>query len=137
VNPSVLEEAAALGAVVGHVFVATATAEGVPHLGAAGNLAYVGDDRIAITEWFCPGTMANLEENTSIAVVVWDAQRDTGHQLIGHVERVRERSMVDGYAADLEEPAVPQVERELIVRVDRVLLFSQAPHTDVPEDNDG
>ena len=89
---------------------------------------------MAVSEWFCPGTMANLEENRSVAVVVWDAEKDRGHQLVGRVAKVRERSVVDGYVPEPGETGPPQVERELVIEVDQVLHFSQGPHSDEPEE---
>ena len=133
----VLEEVEALAQAVGHVFVATAGEGGVPHLASAGRVRRAGGGRVTVAEWFCPGTMANLQGNRSVAVVVWDPQEDHGHQLVGRVEEVRERSVVDGYVPQPGETAPPQVERELVIEVDEVLHFSQGPHSDEPEGTDG
>lgn len=132
-NQEILDEAVALAKAVGYVFVATASADGVPHLASAGDLTFSGEGEIVVAEWFCPGTMANLQENEAIAVVAWDAQADRGHQLAGRVAEIRERSVIDGYVPEVGEEARPQVERELVIQVDQVLHFSQGPHSDVPE----
>lgn len=128
-----LEEVVTLGEAVGHVFVATASAGGVPHLASAGRLTSSGTEQVVVAEWFCPGTMANLQENDAIAVVAWDEETDRGHQLVGTVEQVRERSVIDGYVPEEGEETPPQVERQLVIHVDEVLHFSQGPHSDVPE----
>lgn len=91
---------------------------------------------MVVAEWFWPGTMGNVEQNRSIAVVAWDAKRDRGHQLVGRVAEVREGAVVDGYVPQPRETAPPQVERELVIEVDQVLHFSQGPHSDEPEGSD-
>jgi pyridoxine/pyridoxamine 5'-phosphate oxidase len=119
---------------VGHVLVATTDARGQPHLAAAGSVGLDDRGRLTVGEWFCPGTVANLDENRRVSIVVWKAATDEGHQLLGEVEEVKELAVMDGYAPDLEEaqPA-PQVERQLVIRVDTVLDFRRAPHSDTEE----
>lgn len=132
-NQEVLEEAVALAKEVGHVFVATANADGLPHIATAGAISLKGTDRVGVTEWFCPGTMANLEDSERIALVVWDPETDSGYQLLGRVTEVKEQAVMDGYLPEAEEQALPQVERELGIRVEEILYFSQGPHSDEPE----
>jgi hypothetical protein len=122
-----------LGASAGHVIVATAAPDGLPHVASARQIDSMPDGRLRVTEWFCPGTMANLQHNRSVSLVVWDSVADAGYQVLGEVEEVRDLAILDGVAAGPAPlPAVPQVERELILRVSQVLEFRQAPHTDVP-----
>jgi hypothetical protein len=117
-----------------HVFVATADAKGLPHMATAGKLRLKSDGRVAVAAWFCPGTVINLQHNHRVALVVWDAIEDTGYQLVGEVQRMEELAFLDGYAPGTEGPTPsPQVERQLIIRVDMVLGFSHAPHSDVVE----
>jgi hypothetical protein len=129
-----LSKVVALAEEVGHVLVATADAVGLPHVASAGRLTLASDGRVLLAEWFCPGTMSNLQQNRRIALVVWDADTDTGYQLPGKVEQVQDLAILDGYAPEQEgESSPPQVERELLVRVDKILAFSHAPHSDVAE----
>ncbi|MBN1180317.1 MAG: pyridoxamine 5'-phosphate oxidase family protein [Anaerolineae bacterium] len=129
-----LSKVVALAEEVGHVLVATADAAGLPHVASAGRLTLAPDGRVLLAEWFCPGTMSNLQQNRRIALVVWNADTDTGYQLLGKVEQVRDLAILDGYAPEQEdESPPPQVERELLVRVDKILDFSHAPHSDVVE----
>jgi len=65
--------------------------------------------------------------------VVWDPVTDSGHQLSGLLEEVREVATLDGYSPALEAHPVPQVESELLIRIAEGSHFSQAPHTDEPE----
>jgi hypothetical protein len=130
-----LQEAIDLARKVGHVFVATSDLTGLPHIASASSLALAPDGRVAVAEWFCPGTMRNLGQNRRVAIVVWDAACDVGYQLLGEVEQVNELAMMDGYAPGKENnlPLMPQVERELLTHIDKVLVFSHAPHSDVEE----
>jgi len=92
------------------------------------------DNRVHVAAWFCPGTVANLEENRRISLVVWDPLRDLGYQLLGETEKVEELAMMDGYAPGEEKnPPLPQVERQLTVRVDKITDFRHAPHSDREE----
>jgi hypothetical protein len=123
-----------LGSAVGHMFVATADADGLPHIAASRRISSEPDGRIGISEWFCPGTLENLQVNPRISVVVWDPQKDTGFQILGRSEKVEDLSVMDGLSPELEaEPPLPQVERKILVQVDKVIHFSHAPHSDMEE----
>jgi len=66
--------------------------------------------------------------------VVWDSLSDTGFQLLGELEEIKELGIIDGYSPGVEsQKRVPQVERQLLVHIDKVLEFKRAPHTDVSE----
>jgi hypothetical protein len=118
---------------------------------AAGKLTCESDRRVAVAVWFCPGTVDNLRQNHKISLVVWDAAADIGYQLLGEVEKVEELSVLDGYVPGEEEkPSLPQVERQLLVRLEKIIDFSHnlcldfapiqslqnqddAPHSDVED----
>ena len=129
-----LNQAAALAQKLRHVFVATADGKGLPHMAAAGKLALTPEGRVAVTAWFCPMTVANLQKNRRVSLVVWDPQSDLGYQLLGQAEKVEEIAMMNGYAPGVESRhPLPQVERQLWVRVDKIIDFKHAPHSDVEE----
>ncbi len=129
-----LKKVVSLAAKVGNVLVATADSQGLPHVAAAGKLALKPGGKVAVTEWFCPGTMANLEVNPHIALVIWDATSDNGYQLLGELVEMKILGMLDGYVPAKEAKSqVPQVERQMDVRVDRIIEFRRAPHTDTEE----
>ncbi len=133
-DPAPLAKAIALAERVGHVLVATADAEGLPHIAAAQRLAPADEGAIAVAAWFCPGTVANVEQNKKIAIAVWDPVADAGYQLLGNVESSEVVAMLDGYAPEAERTAPPpQAERRLIVRVSKILRFSHAPHSDAED----
>ncbi|MHC4118532.1 MAG: pyridoxamine 5'-phosphate oxidase family protein [Planctomycetota bacterium] len=129
-----LTEAVEIATKTRYVIIATADAGGMPHIAAAGKIELEGDSTVAITEWFCPGTVANLRDNAGVSVVAWDRASDTGYQLLGRLETVKDVAVLDGYAPGLEgEPPLPQVERRLLIHVDRVMDFRLGPHSDTEE----
>jgi len=130
-----LKKVVTLAKKVGHVFVATADATGLPHVAAAGRIRLTPEEgRIAVEAWFYPGTVANLQLNQNTSVVVWDPNGDNGYQLLGETEKVEDTAIMNGYAPGLEDkPALPQVERRLLIRVDKIIGFKHSPHTDEEE----
>ena len=123
-----------LGQKLQHIFVATSDNRGLPHVAAAGRITPVSDKKVAVSAWFCQGTVENLEQNRFISLVIWDSASDKGYQLLGKVEQIEEEDMMNGYAPELEKKGLtPQVERKLIVRVEKVIDFSHAPHSDIEE----
>jgi hypothetical protein len=126
-----LEQALALAERVKTVLVATADGDGCPHLAVAGRIEALPDGRVAVSEWFCPGTVSNLDKNPRISLVLWDLPADAGYQLIGQVEGVEESAFLNGYLREGEGARpVPQARRRLTVRVFGIFAFSRAPHTD-------
>jgi hypothetical protein len=77
------------------VFVATADAKGIPHVAAAGELKRTSGDHVAVAAWFCPGTLANLDDNRHISLVEWDAPSDFGFQILGEVEKIEEMAALN------------------------------------------
>lgn len=61
-----------------HLFVATSDGKGVPHVAAAARVSLDKSDRLLVSEWFCPGTLENLQENANISIVAWDPEKDGG-----------------------------------------------------------
>jgi hypothetical protein len=130
-NPKTLSQAIALAQKLKLVFVATTDGKGLPHLAAAGELALAPEGRVAVAAWFCPTTVANLERNRRVSLVVWEPKEDKGYQLLGEAEKVEEIAMMNGYAPGTQSKSpLPQVERRLLVRVDKIVDFKQAPHSD-------
>ena len=129
-----LARAEELASRTGFILVATADASGMPHLAAAGVLKARPDDRLWVESWFCPGTLANLEGDRKVSLTVWDPVSDEGWQLLGSTEEIVDEAIMDGWSPELaSRPAMPQVERRLVVAVERILRFSRAPHTDTEE----
>ena len=118
----------------GRIFVATSNKAGLPHIAAAEELVSSGNSKVSVSEWFCPGTIANIEQNRRVAIAVWNPETDKGYQLLGEIEAVEELGILDRYSPETEskEP-LPQVLRQLLVRVSKILDFKRAPHSDVDE----
>jgi hypothetical protein len=118
----------------GHVLIATADERGMPHITAAGQLESAGNSKVAVTEWFCPGTVANLQKNRSVSLVVWTKLLEKGYQLLGQLEGVEDVGVLDGYAGLREgQPPMPQIEKRLLIRIEKILEFRLGPHSDVED----
>ena len=129
-----LEKAVGLSRRIGFLCVATADRSGMPHIATAGKMELADEGYLAIREWFCPGTMANLQTNKFVSIVVWDRDSDSGYQMLGTVEGIEELDILNGYAPDLEsEPPLPQVERRLLIKVQKIADFKLGPHSDAED----
>lgn len=128
-----LEKAVSLSKRTGIVFIATANADGIPHIAAAaGGLDRAGPDTICVSEWFCPGTVKNLRQNRHVSLIIWDKEADFGYQLIGRFEEFKSAGVLNGYAPTIEKQSpLPQIERQLLIRIETLFNFSAAPHSDV------
>ncbi len=133
-NVKTLKKAVDLAKKLKHVFVATADSTGIPHIAAAETLTFEPQNRLAVAEWFCPATLANIRINQNITLVIWDPDSDTGFQLIGRLEKINDLGVLDGYAPQIESKSIlPQVERQLIICIDKITQFKHAPHSDLEE----
>lgn len=135
-NKGKLQEAIALAGETGRVFVGTADGSGLPHIAAAGEMGMIdgSGSTVSVSSWFCPGTIANLQANPWVSLVVWNQEQDVGYQLIGRAVKTEDIAMMDGYVGDREEKTpLPQEERRIIVEVEKILHFSVGPHSDVEE----
>jgi hypothetical protein len=131
-----LKETVRLAQSAGFVMIATASERGFPHITAAGRLQLYDEDQadVAVTEWFCPGTVANLQKNEHISIVAWTKKLQTGYQLLGHLTGVQDIGILDGYSPKHEaEHPLPQVEKRLLIKVDKILEFRLGPHSDVED----
>jgi hypothetical protein len=130
-----LTKAAVLAEKGAFLFVTTAASDGYPHVAPAARLQLDPDkEGVAIDAWFCPGTLENLKENKKVDLVVWDATLDEGYQLMGKCQGVKDLAVLNGYDASLpEKTGLPQVERRIQIRVEKVLPFQRGSHTDQEE----
>ena len=78
-----MTDAVDLGHKLGYVLLATADASGFPNLAVANVIKRVSEDKLAISSWFCPATVANLRRNPRLDVIVWDSDTDQGYQILG------------------------------------------------------
>jgi hypothetical protein len=135
-NRKSLTQAAVLAQKGAHLFVTTADPEGYPHVAPAARMKVIpGRGKVELEAWFCPGTLGNLERNDRVDLVVWAPGLNEGYQLLGRNEAVEEIAILDGYdASAIENFQIPQVERRLKIRVEKVLPFRRGAHRDEEED---
>jgi hypothetical protein len=130
-----LAKAAVLAEKGAYLFVTTSASDGYPHVAPAARLyLFPDEERVAADAWFCPGTLENLQGNKKIDLVVWDATLDNGYQLLGKCQGVEDIAILNGFdAAVPEKTGLPQVERRIQIRVEKVLPFQRGSHTDLEE----
>ena len=117
---------------IGHAFVATADANGNPHLAAGRGIAVFEPNRLVFESWFCQTTLKNLQENSRVAVAIADPVNGNGYQFLGSVEKTVDTAVIDGYVPDLEPAGLPQVQWRLEIRVESVMAFTADAHSDRP-----
>ena len=133
-KPGTLAKAVKLAGQKGYVFIATADNLGKTHLAAARTISIRPGNKISVSDWFCPQTMENLQTNNSLSIVAWDEKSDAGFQILGEVEAINDLAMLNGYSPDQTgKQSIPQVNRELLIKVDRIVDFKIAPHSDLEE----
>ena len=116
------------------LLLATVNEKGIPHVAAARTASKAGNNQIAVKEWFCPQTVVNAASERPVSLVLWNPADDSGHQLVGRITEVTRTAMMDGYLPEeAENGSGPQEEHLLTITVDRILLFSRAPHSDKEE----
>lgn len=117
-----------------HVYIATSDREGLPHVSVAGKLEITPEGNFAVSEWFCPGTLSNAQVNPKVSLVIWRPDIDSGYQIVGNIVEVKELAMLNGYAGEGKHLSpIPQVERRLTIRAEKVMAFQHAPHSDMEE----
>ncbi|MFA5517005.1 MAG: pyridoxamine 5'-phosphate oxidase family protein [Desulfuromonadales bacterium] len=117
---------------VNYAYVASADQRARPHLAAGSGLKVLDPQHLVFEAWFCHKTLENVAEVPRLAVVVLDRTTGAGYQLLCRVEKTAQVGVLNGYAPEIEEPGLPQVETRMTVRVEEVLEFSHGPHTDHP-----
>jgi len=117
---------------VGYMFIVTADEKGLPHLAVARRFNVVSERHIMVADWFCPKTSENLSVNLHVACVAWDAELDVGYQAFGVLQDAEEIAMLDEFVEEAPE-IIPQAEKQLTIRLDDMVSFSQVVHSDKPE----
>ena len=127
-----LEQAVEIAARAGFVMLATVDEDGTPHMTAAGKIEVASRDSLAVTEWFCPTTVANLRRHSPLAILAWDRQTDSGLQLYGTCASMHDEAVFNGLAPKVEkEPPPPQAREKVLVNIVHTTDFHKAPHADV------
>lgn len=129
-NLDTLEEAVSLSRTLGYFIIASADLQGSPHVAPAEQMNLIPEQKkVTVETWFCPGTLGNLQSNHQVSVVVWDAVADRGYQILGEAGEVEDVTLLDGYLPGTDS-FLPQGKKRIYIRVNKVLSFQHAPHTD-------
>lgn len=129
-KPETWQKVRELAQTAENILVATAGPESQPHIAFARKIEFLSGGRVTVTEWFCPGTIQNLVSNPRVTIVLWNSRKDAGFQLMGEMRKVEEVAVLDGYGAEEAEQQQPQVERQFVVMIKRIMDFKKAPHSD-------
>lgn len=109
--------------------VASADADGRPHLALGSGLRVLDDEHLLFENWFCQATLRNVEQNQQVAVAVMNGSA-SGYQFIGSVVHGIDVALLGTTGAlpvnDL------QALSQLVVRVEEVLAFCTGIHSDLP-----
>jgi hypothetical protein len=134
ITPETLERAVSMSQASGRIYMATADHGGLPHVGAAGPLAFHSDrKRVVFEAWSCPRTVANLGVNRWMALVILPPGKEIGYQLLGWIEEMEDVLLMDGFDPQLESRRpIPQAKKRLTMRVDKIIGFRPEAHTDEP-----
>lgn len=110
-----IEQAAAMANRIGHIFVATADADTLPHLALARKLTVKNHALIAIEDWYSSGGLDVFRSNKRVSVVVWDRDVYRGFQLLGEARFPRKEI---NKALDNDQ---------LLIMVSKVVDFTRLP----------
>ena len=132
ITPETLQRAVSLSQASGRIYMATADRGGLPHFTTAGPLTILSDQkRVVFEAWSCPRTVANLGVNHWMALVILPPGKNIGYQLLGWIEESEDVLLMDGFDPKLEAPkSIPQAKKRLTMRVDKIIGFQPAAHTD-------
>jgi len=114
------------------VYVASADAEGYPHVAAGNHLTVRNGSLLVFENLFCPVTLHNITRNTHVAVVVAMPGWESGYQLIGRVIKPHDDAAPTGHSADPIPPETAPALTRFMVRVEKIMEFSTGIHFDIP-----
>lgn len=112
--------------------VASADANGRPHLALGGDIKVLDGEHLLFENWFCQTTLRNVEQNQSVALAVMAQESATGYQFIGNVVHGYDVALLDGYTPGMIPVSDLQALTCLVVRVEEVLAFCSGIHSDLP-----
>jgi|GEM_PF-5508844 len=112
--------------------VASAGADGRPHLALGSGITVLDGEHIAFGNWLCRTTLHNVEQNRQVAVSVMARESATGYQFVGRVVHGFDTALVGGYTPEPLPVGDLQALTSLVVRVEEVLAFCTGIHSDQP-----
>lgn len=112
--------------------VASADADGRPHLAFGTDIKVLDGEHLLFENWFCQTTLRNVEQNQQVAIGVMAHDSASGYQFIGSVVHGFDVALLDGYAPGALPVSDLQALTRLTVRVEEVLAFCTGIHSDLP-----
>ena len=88
-------------------FIATASADGMPNIGAKGSTRALDDEHIVFYELTGGRTWENLQENPRVAIAVAEKSTIKGYKLTGKAELVTEGELYEGAKQMAEMLKIP------------------------------
>ncbi len=115
------------------IYVSTSGKDGIPHLAIGEKIAVPDSGHVILDAWFCVKTVENLAANPAIAIAVIDMSTKDGFQVIGNVEKIEDKMMMDGFVPELEEKWTGiSTGYKISVTVSHVMKFTTEAHSDLP-----
>ena len=102
-------------------FIATASADGTPNIGAKGSTQVWDDEHIVFYELTGGRTWENLQVNPRIAIAVADRSTIKGYRLTGKAELVTEGELYDGAKKMAEMLKIPVPPKAAVkIKIDEI-----------------
>ena len=102
-------------------FIATASADGMPNIGAKGSTQVLDDEHIVFYELTGGRTWENLQVNPRVAIAVADRSTIKGYRLTGKAELVTEGELYDGAKKMAEMLKIPVPPKAAVkIKIDEI-----------------
>ena len=102
-------------------FIATASADGMPNIGAKGSTQALDDEHIVFYELTGGRTWENLQVNPRVAIAVADRSTIKGYRLTGKAELVTEGELYDGAKKMAEMLKIPVPPKAAVkIKIDEI-----------------
>lgn len=80
-------------------FIATSSKNGIPNVSPKGSLRVLDDDTVAFAEMMSPQTLANLQENPEVAILLFNPTNWGGCRIRGKAQILDSGELVDSFRA--------------------------------------
>ena len=107
-------------------WVATASADGMPNIAIKGSLRLLDDEHLVFADLFSLKTRKNLEENTQVAVMVFDSETRTGYSLKGHATVLASGPVYDQVAEAIRQHPAHLPPPKYVVQIAVEAIYNQS-----------
>ncbi|MGA1840738.1 MAG: hypothetical protein ACMUIU_08950 [bacterium] len=113
-----------------HIFIVTVNSQGIPCISYADQLIAVSGKELVLECCSCSEIMANLWENSSIKIVVWNSRNGSGFQLETRLLQKKEIPKMDGntFIRDCNG-SESHVRMYLLVEIEKIIKIKKISHT--------